>query len=86
MKLIHVLMSDVGGVMYDKDMVYVNVHGSFTWQMGEDGDKAGVSFSCCRGLILSVTLSVPQGEGECMVMDLQDVTLSLANGIFKSNI
>ena len=54
--------------------------------MGEDGDKAGVSFSCCRGLMLSVTLSFPQGEGECMVMDLQEVTSSLADGIFKSNI
>jgi ribosome biogenesis protein BMS1 len=29
-KLIHAPMSDVGGVMYDKDAVYVNVHGSFT--------------------------------------------------------
>ena len=31
-------------------------------------------------------LSVLQGEGEHMVMDLQDITSSLANGIFKSNI
>ena len=86
MKLIHAPMSDVGGVMYDKDAVYVNVPGSFTRRTGGDGDEAGVSFSCCRGLMSSVTLSVPQGEGERMVMDLQDVTSSLADGIVKSNI
>ena len=28
--LIHAPMSDVGGVMYDKDAVWVNVPGSFT--------------------------------------------------------
>ena len=28
--LIHAPMSDVGGIMYDKDAVYVNVTGSFT--------------------------------------------------------
>lgn len=34
-KLIHAPMSDVGGVMYDKDAVYVNVPGSFS--KGGDG-------------------------------------------------
>lgn len=28
--LIHAPMSDVGGVMYDKDAVWINVPGSFT--------------------------------------------------------
>ncbi len=28
--LVHAPMSDVGGVMYDKDAVYINVPGSFT--------------------------------------------------------
>ncbi|KAF8579811.1 DUF663-domain-containing protein [Ramaria rubella] len=68
MKLIHAPMSDVGGIMYDKDAVYVNVPGSFTRKTGEDD------------------VSVPQGEGERMVMDLQDVTSSMADGISKSNI
>ncbi len=27
--LVHAPMSDVGGVMYDKDAVYINVPGSF---------------------------------------------------------
>jgi ribosome biogenesis protein BMS1 len=39
-KLIHAPMSDVGGVMYDKDAVYINVPGSFT-RGGEDGEENG---------------------------------------------
>ena len=35
-KLIHAPMSDVGGVMYDKDAVYINVPGNFTHQDGDD--------------------------------------------------
>lgn len=35
-KLIHAPMSDVGGIMYDKDAVYVNVPGSFS--RGGDGE------------------------------------------------
>ncbi|KAH9058995.1 hypothetical protein EDB83DRAFT_2611192 [Lactarius deliciosus] len=50
--LVHAPMSDVGGVMYDKDAVWVNVPGSFT----------------------RVNAEAPHGEGEQMVMDLQEVT------------
>lgn len=38
MRLIHAPMSDVGGVMYDKDAVYVNVPGSFTRRPGQEGE------------------------------------------------
>ncbi|WVW82380.1 hypothetical protein I302_104387 [Kwoniella bestiolae CBS 10118] len=62
-KLIHAPMSDVGGVMYDKDAVYINVPGSFT----KGGDA-------------------PQGEGEKMVMDLQDANRTFADGIQNSEI
>ncbi|KAF8158573.1 GTP binding protein [Crassisporium funariophilum] len=62
--LIHAPMSDVGGVMYDKDAVWVNVPGSFT-----------------RG-----NMDVPQGEGEQMVMDLQDVSTTLEDQVAQSNI
>ncbi|PWZ01972.1 putative BMS1-GTP-binding protein required for distinct steps of 40S ribosome biogenesis [Testicularia cyperi] len=55
-KLIHAPMSDVGGVMFDKDAVYINVPGNFT-RNGED--------------------STPAGEGEKMVMDLQDAHTTL---------
>ncbi|GJJ14677.1 hypothetical protein Clacol_008943 [Clathrus columnatus] len=68
MRLIHAPMSDVGGVMYDKDAVYINVPGSFTRRTGDDGEE------------------IPQGEGERMVMGLQDVGASLEDGIKKSSI
>ncbi|KZW01504.1 DUF663-domain-containing protein [Exidia glandulosa HHB12029] len=68
-KLIHAPMSDVGGITYDKDAVYINVPGSFSRRPDEeDGDN------------------IMQGEGEQMVMDLQDVTSSLADGISRSHI
>ncbi|KAB5589317.1 Ribosome biogenesis protein bms1 [Ceratobasidium theobromae] len=67
-KLIHAPMSDVGGVMYDKDAVYINVPGSFT-RRTEDGVD-----------------DVPQGEGERMVMGLQDVTHTLADQLSQSHI
>ncbi|KDQ11412.1 hypothetical protein BOTBODRAFT_35302 [Botryobasidium botryosum FD-172 SS1] len=70
-KLIHAPMSDVGGVMYDKDAVYINVPGSFTRrQDGEGGDDD----------------DVVQGEGEQMVMDLQDLKSTLADGIANKEI
>ncbi|KAI0272913.1 GTP binding protein [Russula aff. rugulosa BPL654] len=62
--LIHAPMSDIGGVMYDKDAVWVNVPGSFT-----------------RG-----NRDVPQGEGEQMVMDLQDVSETLEGAVARSQI
>ncbi|KAF9005404.1 hypothetical protein BDQ17DRAFT_1399127 [Cyathus striatus] len=62
--LIHAPMSDVGGVMYDKDAVWINVPGSFT-----RGNK-----------------EVLQGEGEQMVMDLQDVDTTLDAAVAKSQI
>lgn len=51
-KLIHAPMSDVGGVMFDKDAVYINVPGSFS-------------------------KDAPAGEGEKMVLDLQDARTTL---------
>ncbi|KAI0920047.1 hypothetical protein AcV5_007952 [Taiwanofungus camphoratus] len=62
--LVHAPMSDVGGIIYDKDAVYINVPGSFT-----------------RG-----NAEVPQGEGEKMVMDLQDVKATLEDAMSKSRI
>ncbi|KAF5360824.1 hypothetical protein D9756_004571 [Leucocoprinus leucothites] len=62
--LIHAPMSDVGGVIYDKDAVWINVPGSFSRGHNE----------------------VPQGEGEQMVMDLQDVPNTLEDAVSKSQI
>lgn len=50
-KLIHAPMSDVGGVMYDKDAVYINVPGSFTRRAdagdSEDDDDGSESVLLC---------------------------------------
>ncbi|SJL07448.1 related to BMS1-GTP-binding protein, required for distinct steps of 40S ribosome biogenesis [Armillaria ostoyae] len=62
--LVHAPMSDVGGVMYDKDAVYINVPGSFT-----------------RG-----NIDILQGEGEQMVMDLQDASATLEDAVAQSQI
>ncbi|TRM61106.1 hypothetical protein BD626DRAFT_460346 [Schizophyllum amplum] len=62
--IIHAPMSDVGGVSYDKDAVYINVPGSFT--RGQD--------------------DMPKGEGEQMVMDLQDVNSTLEDAVARSQI
>ncbi|KAG6336272.1 hypothetical protein ID866_2826 [Astraeus odoratus] len=62
--LVHAPMSDVGGVMYDKDAVWINVPGNFT-----------------RG-----AADAPQGEGEKMVTDLQDVDATLADTVSRSQI
>ncbi|KAI0655474.1 hypothetical protein C8Q70DRAFT_433307 [Cubamyces menziesii] len=61
--LIHAPMSDVGGVIYDKDAVYINVPGNFT--------KGGIE---------------NPGEGEKMVLDLQDVNSTLEDQVAKSQI
>jgi ribosome biogenesis protein BMS1 len=66
--LVHAPMSDLGGVMYDQDAVWVNVPGNFT--RGEDGRPG----------------SGAGGEGERMVMDLQDVGATLEDGVLKSQI
>ncbi|CCM06127.1 uncharacterized protein FIBRA_08376 [Fibroporia radiculosa] len=62
--LVHAPMSDIGGVIYDKDAVYINVPGNFT-----------------RGNPDAV-----EGEGERMVMDLQDVADTLDGAVSKSHI
>ncbi|KAG9042694.1 Glycoside hydrolase 2 (Mannanase, beta-galactosidase) [Tulasnella sp. UAMH 9824] len=64
-RTVHAPMSDLGGIMYDKDAVYINVEGNFTRTEGGDG---------------------PQGEGEQMVMDLQDVRATLEDNINRSEI
>ena len=64
--LIHAPMSDVGGILYDKDAVWINVPGSFT--RGGESDYYDT------------------GEGERMVMDLQDVNETLGDQVAKSQI
>lgn len=65
--LVHAPMSDVGGVVYDKDAVYINVPGSFTRRAEEED-------------------GVFQGEGERMVMDLQEAGMTLDDAVKQTQI
>src|SRR6266550_1173868 len=76
-------MSDVGGVMYDKDAVWINVPGSFT--RGNAEGALHVYFMVFSSMLI-VCSAVPQGEGEQMVMDLQDVDATLEDAVAKSQI
>ncbi|TIC10484.1 DUF663-domain-containing protein [Wallemia mellicola] len=62
-RLIHAPMSDLGGVRYDKDAIWVRINGNF--------DKNS---------------SEAKGEGEKMVIDLQDAPSTLEESIKKSQI
>ncbi|KAK0544480.1 Glycoside hydrolase 2 (Mannanase, beta-galactosidase) [Tilletia horrida] len=68
-RLIHAPMSDVGGILFDKDAVYVNVPGNFSRKRAEDGTE----------------LDHGVGEGEQMVMDLQDAQHTLEDRVRASS-
>eukprot|EP00842_Homolaphlyctis_polyrhiza_P003332 jgi/Hompol1/39/HPOL_000833-RA len=65
-KLLYAPMSDVGGILYDKDAVYINVPGVFTKPEGDDGQETG--------------------EGERMVMNLQDAQETIADRVKGSQL
>lgn len=67
-KTIHAPMSDVGGVMFDKDAVYINVPGHFSKNGNEEGGT-GTDGDASRG------------EGERMVLGLQDARNTLDEGV-----
>lgn len=75
-KLIYAPMSDVGGVMYDKDAVYINVPGHFTKKsayapadLEQDGQEQEEEEEEV----------IPHGTGEKLVMNLQDAQDTLAS-------
>ncbi|KAI7870125.1 hypothetical protein BDF14DRAFT_1774923 [Spinellus fusiger] len=81
-KLIYAPMSDVGGVMYDKDAVYINVPGHFTKKSarvtankeeGEDQEEEEEE-------------ELPFGQGEKMVLDLQDAPDTFADQLAYSEL
>lgn len=63
-KIIYAPMSDVGGILYDKDAIYIQVPGQFSKKnnVGEDESE-----------------SEELGEGEKMVIDLQDANETIAD-------
>ncbi|KAJ4468898.1 GTP binding protein [Lentinula aciculospora] len=70
--VVHAPMSDFGGVIFDKDAVYVNVPGSFTRRRNEEG--------------VEEEEGVVRGEGERMVMDLQDAGMTLEDAVKQTKI
>jgi len=82
-KLIYAPMSDVGGVMYDKDAVYINVPGNFTKKsaLGVRGGEEGSDEESEE----EQELPAQHGIGEKMVMSLQDAKSTLASQLEESD-
>ncbi|CDH50760.1 gtp binding protein [Lichtheimia corymbifera JMRC:FSU:9682] len=78
-KLIYAPMSDVGGVMYDKDAVYINVPGHFT-------KKSALAPAERQEGAEEEHDDTPAGPGEKMVMDLQDAQDTLAARLADSEL
>ncbi|OLY83424.1 Ribosome biogenesis protein bms1, partial [Smittium mucronatum] len=73
-KLIYAPMSDVGGLIFDKDAVYINVPGNFSRQVVDpETDQL-------------VNSSAPLGTGEELVMRLQDADTTAIKQLETSEI
>ena len=83
--LIHAPMSDVGGVIYDKDAVWINVPGNFT-RDETSGMDCSSAHSAGHSTNNISTSTVVRGEGERMVIDLQDTAATLDDAIARSNV
>src|SRR3984957_5481404 len=66
--LVHAPMSDVGGIIYDKDAVWVNVPGNFSGGHTNSLFPSPQSTTYCSNYV-----PVSEGEGEHMVTTLQIV-------------
>lgn len=84
-KLIYAPMSDVGGVMYDKDAVYINVPGHFTKksayapsELQQEGQEEPAEEE--------EEQVIPHGTGEKLVMNLQDAQDTLASQLEDSEL
>ena len=58
-RLIHAPMSDVGGVMYDKDAVYINVPGNFTRRAEDEGGDEDDGSECFLVIVVCAPLMKP---------------------------
>ncbi|KAF9980264.1 Glycoside hydrolase 2 (Mannanase, beta-galactosidase) [Mortierella antarctica] len=91
-KLIYAPMSDVGGIMYDKDAVYINVPGSFTKKsqiikggVKADGEASGDEQENDEEEE-EEEQDYEKGQGERMVMNLQDAPDTLASQLEESEL
>ncbi|KAJ1918931.1 Glycoside hydrolase 2 (Mannanase, beta-galactosidase) [Mycoemilia scoparia] len=79
-KLIYAPMSDVGGLIYDKDAVYINVPGNFTKSSAKvKQDADGTATVPDNGDGSDSDDDEPQGTGERMIMNLQDANQVLTD-------
>lgn len=88
-KLIYAPMSDVGGIMYDKDAVYINVPGSFTKKSQVVKSTVGANGSDDEGQEVEdedEEQDYEKGQGERMVMNLQDAPDTLASQLEESEL
>ncbi|ORX61911.1 DUF663-domain-containing protein [Hesseltinella vesiculosa] len=83
-KLIYAPMSDIGGVMYDKDAVYINVPGHFTKKSALA--PAPLDANGQPEEQVDEPEQAPAGPGERMVMDLQDVQDTLDSQLAESQL
>ncbi|PVV03221.1 hypothetical protein BB560_002306 [Smittium megazygosporum] len=76
-KLIYAPMSDVGGLIFDKDAVYINVPGNFSQNAKtlQDPDTESPQ-----------TNKIELGQGERMVMQLQNTDFIVPDQLTKSDI
>ncbi|CAG8682073.1 16974_t:CDS:10, partial [Dentiscutata erythropus] len=73
-KLIYAPMSDVGGIMYDKDAVYINIPGSFT---KTDDNEAEFEKGPGERMVISL-----QDASDTLASKLQEASLSIfANSV-----
>ncbi|CEP07797.1 hypothetical protein [Parasitella parasitica] len=86
-KLIYAPMSDVGGVMYDKDAVYINVPGHFTKKSAYAPAEIKHNQDGTEELVEQEDEDmIPRGTGEKLVMDLQDAQDTLASQLEDSEL
>ena len=78
-KLIYAPQSDVSGILYDKDAVYINVPGVFT-KKNDDESENGTQF------ISNMLGNLYPTEGEKLVMGLQDVKSTFEDQINSSEL
>jgi ribosome biogenesis protein BMS1 len=88
-KLIYAPMSDVGGVMYDKDAVYINVPGHFTKKSAyapAEIQQANGDMEVDQQTEQEEEEIIPHGTGEKLVMNLQDAQDTLASQLEESEL
>lgn len=78
-KLLHAPMSDVAGIMYDKDAVYINTPGRFSKTTDKRYDEQGNEIQLSKEEIEANKKSL--GEGQEMIMKLHNAPNTLTESV-----